>query len=246
MTKNKKQKTKKRIKAAFIAVFIMCCVLLAALIYIDFYIRNSVAEFIVTAEDAAVLDADCILVLGAGVRQNGEPSDMLRDRLDISLELFFSGASDRLLMSGDHGSVDYDEVNTMKSYAVKAAVPSECVFMDHAGFSTYESMYRAKAVFCAEKIIIVTQEYHLYRALYVAKSLGLEAYGVAADRHVYAGQAYRDVREILARAKDFAMCVIKPLPTYLGDAIPVSGDGNVTNDNISYAFTKQKIKSRTA
>lgn len=160
---------------------------------------------------------------------------MLRDRLDTSLALFDAGVSDRLLMSGDHGRKDYDEVNVMKSYAVGAGVASECVFMDHAGFSTYESIYRAKEIFCADKIIIVTQSYHLYRALYIAEALGLDAYGVSSDLNTYGGQLYRDLREILARVKDIAMCIIKPEPTYLGDTIPLSGNGNSTNDDNSYA-----------
>ena len=109
-------------------------------------------------------------------------------------------------------------------------VPSSDVFMDHAGFSTYESIYRAKEIFEADKIIIVTQEYHLYRALYIAEKLGIEAYGVNADYHTYRGQIMRDVREVLARCKDFANMIFKPEPTYLGEKIPVSGDGNITND----------------
>ena len=118
----------------------------------------------------------------------------------------------------------------MKLEAMEEGIPSEDIFMDHAGFSTYESIFRARDVFAADKIIIVTQEYHLYRALHVANALGVEAYGVAADYHTYVGQAYREVREILARNKDFATSILKPAPTYLGEVIPVSGDGNLTND----------------
>ena len=102
--------------------------------------------------------------------------------------------------------------------------------MDHAGFSTYETVYRAKEIFDADKVVIVTQEYHLYRALYIAKQLGLEAYGVPSDLNTYSGQMARDFREILARYKDFALCIVKPEPTYLGDVIPVNGNGDITND----------------
>jgi len=105
--------------------------------------------------------------------------------------------------------------------------------MDHAGFSTYETVYRAKEVFGAERIIIVTQEYHMYRALYIAQALGLEAYGVASDYREYAGQEMRDIREVLARVKDFGMVIFKPEPTYLGEAIPVSGNGELTHDDKS-------------
>ena len=118
----------------------------------------------------------------------------------------------------------------MKNFAIDKGVPSEDIFMDHAGFSTYESIYRAKEVFEAKKVVIVTQEYHLYRALYISNQLGVEAYGVNSDPRRYVGEAYREVREILARNKDFFSCIFKPKPKYLGEAIPVSGSGDLTND----------------
>ena len=118
----------------------------------------------------------------------------------------------------------------MKQYAIDASVPSSDVFMDHAGFSTYESLYRAKEIFGAKKIIIVSQEYHLHRARYIANEMGIEAYAVAADYRNYSGQTYRDMREILARCKDMLTTAFKVPPTYGGDAIPISGDGDVTND----------------
>ena len=102
--------------------------------------------------------------------------------------------------------------------------------MDHAGFSTYESMYRAKEIFCAEKILIVSQEYHLHRAIYLARALGIEAYGVAADYRTYSGQLYRDIREILARDKDYFVALFLPDYPYGGETIPVFGNGNLTND----------------
>ena len=174
-------------------------------------------------------EADCILVLGCYVNEKGEPSAMLTDRLRRGLELYDAGAAPKLLMSGDHGQHTYDEVNAMKTYALNAGVPSEDIFLDHAGFSTYESIYRLKAVFGAKKVIIVSQKYHLHRALQIANAFGLEAYGVAADYRTYSGQTYRDLREILARDKDFVKSIFKPKPTFTGDPIPIFGDGNLTN-----------------
>lgn len=186
---------------------------------------------IITTQEAAELgDIDCILVLGCQVKSDGTPSHMLEDRLKRGVELFQAGASARLLMSGDHGQTEYDEVGHMKKYAVDAGVESSAIFMDHAGFSTYESIYRAKEIFGAERILIVTQEYHLYRAIYIAQSFGMEAWGVSADYREYSGQFHRDVREVLARIKDLGMCIFKPEPTYLGEAIPLSGSGDITND----------------
>ena len=178
-------------------------------------------------------DVDCIIVLGCQVHSDGSPSHMLRDRLQCGIELFELGASDRLLMSGDHGTKGYDEVDAMKRYAVEAGIPSADVFMDHAGFSTYETVYRAKEIFGAKKVIIVTQQYHLYRAMYIAQAMDMEVYGVAADYRQYSGQFSRDVREVLARVKDFGMTIFWPEPTFLGDVIPISGNGELTHDEKS-------------
>lgn len=198
---------------------------------INGYVKRSTADQILSSEEAAELeDVDCVLVLGCYVHDSGRPSDMLSDRLRRGIELYRSGVAPKLLMSGDHGRKEYNEVKAMKLEAIEEGIPSEAIFMDHAGFSTYESIFRARAVFAADKIIIVSQKYHLYRALHVANALGVEAYGVSADYHTYMGQAYREVREILARNKDFATSILKPDPTYLGEVIPVSGDGNLTND----------------
>ena len=148
---------------------------------------------------------ECVLLgcFQCYVFADGRPSDMLHDRLQRGVELYQLGAAPKLLMSGDHGRTNYDEVDAMKQFAVDAGIASEDVFMDHAGFSTYESIYRAVKVFEAKKIIIVTQNYHLYRALYIAESFGLEAYGVHADYRNYSGQTAMDTREVLARVKDF-------------------------------------------
>lgn len=215
----------KKLTAAVLAIAAICAVLVFG---IDFYVKQKAKPYILTPEEAGE-GYDCVLVLGCGV-WGDTPSHMLEDRLLEGISLCQSGASKKLLMSGDHGRKGYDEVNVMKKFAVDRGIPSEDVFMDHAGFSTYESMYRAKEIFKAEKILIVTQDYHLYRAIYDARALGLEAYGVASNPRNYGGQLYRDIREILARNKDFIYSIIKPEPTYLGEAIPVQGNGNLTND----------------
>lgn len=212
----------------FALLFGFACTAAAAVINI--HVKTSTSDRILSPKDALELDRiDCILVLGCGVRPDGSPSDMLADRLQRGVELYNLRVAPKLLMSGDHGTKGYNEVGAMKAYAVSADIPTEDIFLDHAGFSTYESVYRAKEIFQAKRVIIVTQGYHLYRALYIARELGLEAWGVSADLRSYYGQTARDVREILARCKDFGMCIFKPEPTFLGEIIPVSGDGNVTN-----------------
>lgn len=198
---------------------------------INLYVKLSTKHQIIKEKEYTYLsDVDCIIILGAGI-WGDKPSPMLEDRLQEGINLYQNGVSDKIIMSGDHGRKEYDEVNIMKNYAIENGIPSDNIFMDHAGFSTYESIYRAKDIFQAKKVVIVTQKYHLYRALYIANQLGLEAYGVGADPRQYVGATYREIREILARDKDFIKCIFKPEPTYLGDTIPVSGNGDVTNDS---------------
>ncbi len=220
----------KRIFGNTVKVFLTAAaVLIAAAILINFYIVRKTKSGISGTEDLKTDNADCILILGAGVR-NGKPTPMLRDRLLTGIELYEKGAAKKIIMSGDHGSSDYDEVNTMRLFAVERGIPEEDIFMDHAGFSTYDSVYRAKKVFEANNIIIVSQKYHLYRALYISEKLGVKACGVSANLNKYGGQLKREIREILARDKDFFKCVTKPEPAFLGDKIPVSGDGRATKD----------------
>ena len=225
-------KTKKKwILRTIIVLFSLACLGAAFLFGINAYVKASAADHILSPEQAAALkDVDCILVLGCKVKDNGVPSDMLTDRLRRGVELYQLGAAPKLLMTGDHGQESYDEVDAMKQYAVDEGISSSDVFMDHAGFSTYESMYRARDIFQAKKIIIVTQEYHLWRALYTADALGLDAVGVSADLRTYVGQSMRETREIAARMKDFLWCLIRPEPTYLGDTIDLGGDADVTHD----------------
>lgn len=211
--------------------FIMIAVIgFLSILGINFYVKQSTKSRILTETEYSELEnIDCIVVLGAGV-WGDEPSPMLKDRLDKAISLYQENVSSKIIMSGDHGRKNYDEVNIMKRYAIEKGIPSEDIFMDHAGFSTYDSIYRAKEIFKAKKIVVVTQKYHLYRALYIARSLGVQAYGVMAEPKKYSGQLYRDIREVLARDKDFVKCLLKPTSTYLGEEIPVSGNGDITND----------------
>lgn len=174
------------------------------------------------------IEPECIMVLGASVHPDGTPSPMLEDRLEAGVELYNRGVAPKLLLTGDNGQMEYNEVQAMKNYAVNAGVPEEDIFLDHAGFSTYDSVYRASYVFGVESMVVVTQEYHLYRALHGCKKMGIEAVGVASNQEVFSGQELREIREVLARLKDFVKWQIKPEATFLGEAIPISGSGIVT------------------
>ena len=181
-------------------------------------------------EVAQLEEVDCILVLGAGVRPGGKPSLMLKDRLDKALELYNAGVSDKIIVSGDHRENDYNEVQAMKNYLMDKGVPSSAIFMDHAGLSTYDSMYRADYIFSVRSLVIVTQEYHMYRAIADAEAMGMKAYGVCARKETYNGQLSRDIREIAARVKDIVYGIMKPEATVLGDPISLDESGDITND----------------
>ncbi len=215
------------IKKTFKIILMIIITIIIVCIFINFGIILKERKKIINSKNAF---GECALILGCGVRPDGTPSDMLRDRLITGINLYKDGKIKKLIMSGDHGRKNYDEVNVMKQFAVSLGVPSEDIFMDHAGFCTYDSVCRAKEIFMADSIIIVSQKYHLYRALYIADMLGISAKGVPADLHSYPGQEVRSTREILARVKDFFTSIFKPDPKYLGEAIPVSGNGDITND----------------
>ena len=171
---------------------------------------------------------DCALVLGAGVRDDGSPSDVLRDRLDEALALYRAGRVSRIIVSGDHQTAAYDEPNAMRVYLESNGVPAESVFMDHAGLDTYSSMWRARHVFGASRIVVVTQQFHLARAVWCARSLGMEAEGSAADRHVYRGIAWLEMREVLSRTKAVVDVSVGREPRHVGPAVDLGGDGRVT------------------
>ncbi len=221
-------------KRAFFIFLALCLVCVSAVAAVNVFMLAAGAPRILDDEEwsQSAERFDCILVLGAGVKADGTPSHMLSDRLDVGIALYETGLSDRLLMSGDHMQADYNEVGVMKSYAVEAGVPSEDIFLDHAGLSTYDSIYRAAKIYGAEKILIVTQEYHLYRALYIAQTMGLEAYGVSASLRPYRKQVIFDIREAAARVKDFLFCIGDPPAQYLGAMVDLSGDGDSTDRNV--------------
>lgn len=214
--------------------------LLAAVLAIAFavvlvFAGTNAAAILTTQDDivdqqaAASFDADAIIVLGASVYPDGTPSGILQDRLDDGIALYFAGAAPKIIMSGDNGTESYNECWAMKQYAISQGVPSEDVFCDHAGFSTYETMYRARHVFGAERIVVATQTYHLYRALYDAQGVGMEAIGVPSDYGEYANQSWYDIRELFARTKDFFQVLFSVPSTFVGDPISLDQSGDVTD-----------------
>lgn len=224
-------KLNKRIKIAIIIFLSLVIFIFLAVFLINLLICGSANKYIYDSDEIDEIegDFDCILVLGAGVYSDGSPTPMLSDRLTVAIEAYNKGLSDRILMSGDHLNEDYDEVGAMRRFATENGVDSKVIFLDHAGISTYDSVYRAVNVFGAEKILIITQKYHLYRAVYLAQQMGIEACGISASLREYRGQPVYTVREIAARIKDFAMAIANPEATYMGEAIDLLGDGSITH-----------------
>ncbi len=217
----------KKIKLWIFLVLISLILGLTYIFGINFYIKSSTERQIINNYE--VKDVDAIVVLGASVKKDGTLSLMLKERLETSIEAYNNGVSSKIIMSGDHTRKNYDEVTAMKKFAIENNIDSSIIYLDHAGISTYDSIYRMKHIFKLKKIVIITEKYHLYRALYIANKLGIEAYGIDATKKIYSGQSYRDFREILARNKDFIKTIIKPKSKYLGDSIDMNASGDFTN-----------------
>ena len=222
------KKRKKFIKRA--ALFICFSAIMGIVIFlaIQLFIVQSAKKYIIHDSSAAPV-SDAVIVLGAMIYRSGAPSPILRDRLDYGYELYIQGKAKKILVSGDHGQSNYDEVNVMKNYLLGLGVPSEDIFMDHAGFNTYDSMYRAKSIFCVGSLLISTQEFHMSRAVYIARQLGIDAYGYPCEDKPIYSMGYLNRREALARLKAFWDTLIKRAPQYLGDTMPIEGDGRMTD-----------------
>lgn len=187
----------------FIAVVFLVTVL--SIFVVNLIVKASVRENIADNPDALTFGGhvDCVVILGAGLKSNGEPSDMLEDRIKTGVEVFNMIDADFILMSGDCSGEHYDEVSAMKKYALSLGVDEDKILLDGQGFSTFESISRVKEEYGFDRVVIITQKYHLYRALYIAEQYEIEAVGVSADLRGYRGQTYRDLREVFARVKDF-------------------------------------------
>lgn len=209
---------------------VLLVLMIALPLAVDRHILVKGSEYIASPQECG--DAQVVIVLGAYVFPDGRLCDMLADRVKTAVELYNSGNANKILMTGDNGKEDYDEVNYMRLYAEKLGVPTEDIFMDHAGFSTYDSMYRARDIFQVNTAIIVSQEFHLPRATYTARAMGIEAVGVVADKRPYTGIKYNESREILARLKAFGQIhIARSKPRFLGEVLSIDGDGRVTHDD---------------
>ena len=202
-----------KMKKIFKYILMVLIVIMLVPVIINFYVILSTKNMVVSSDSELLTDIDYIVVLGAGIRR-GKPSPMLEDRLKTGILLYNEGISKKILITGDHENDDYDEVTVMKNYLLDQGIPEEDIVLDNYGISTYDSIYRVKKIYKADKVVIVSQRYHLYRALFLSNNLDLESYGVEANLRYYYGQGYREIREILARNKDFVKGIIKPKAVY--------------------------------
>jgi SanA protein len=224
----KRRRSRRVLLWSLVAVGILGVLAGLAVLATNLIIIRGADDYIVQdPEDAP--HAQCAIVLGARIYEDGTPYPMLADRLETGIELYELGKVDKLLLSGDYGQKDYDEVDAMLEYVLARGVPDEDVFTDYAGFDTYDTMYRARDVFQVETALIVTQSFHLSRAVYTARTLGLEATGVVADLQPYSDEGRNAAREVLARVNAILQLhLTHPGPSYLGPVIPITGDGRQT------------------
>lgn len=220
----------KTLKVTLIAIVVL---LVSALVFVcvsNIFVVKSAEDYVLSFDEACDIgEVDCIIILGAAVTESGVMSRVLEERVSMGAKLYNAGVSTRILASGDHSRENYNEVGAMKEHLINSGIDENVIFTDHAGFDTYDSMYRARDIFQAKKVIIVTQQFHISRAVFIARSLGLEAYGVASDVNYRYFRPKTELREIAARTKYVFDAIFKPKPKYLGEAIPIWGEASLSD-----------------
>ena len=212
-----------------ILIFKILLLLFIGAVFINIYIQFSTKKYIFS-DVQTVPKVYTGLVLGSMVFENGTPSGVVTQRLDKAIELYKAGKIKRILVSGDHGQDNYDEVNAMKNYLLKNGIPLEDIFLDHAGFDTYSSMVRAKDIFEIDDVIIITQRFHLPRSVYIARKKRMNAYGVVSNSEGRYETYYNKGRDKISRVKAFFDVMFNRKPKYLGEKIPINGSNEKTLD----------------
>ncbi len=219
----------RKIIALFTIIIILSGSTILAISLINSHIQKKSEAYIFFDIDKAP-KTQAVLILGAKVSQSGRMSPMLYDRVETALDLYNEGKVEKFLVSGDHGKKNYDEVNPIKEYLLKKDIPPEDIFLDHAGFDTYDSLFRAKYIFQVQSLTVVTQNFHLPRAVYLGRSLVIDTYGVSADRQFYGGIEHNKSRETIASIKAFFDIHFRAKPKYLGEPIPITEDSRKSWD----------------
>ncbi len=200
---------KKKFKILIISLLAIAVLGIATVAGINLYIIEYAKPYVITAEEAETKDFDCVIALGAQVLPDGTPCHQLYDRVMVASSILNQGKTETLLLSGDSRvPAEYDEIGAMKKVANDLGVEDKNILSDPAGLNTYKSMENLKSSFKMKSCIVVTQEYHIYRSVYIARKLGLDAYGVSSDPRGYATIVMNEAREVLARVKAFYMIEI--------------------------------------
>ena len=203
----------------FVGVLALLSVIVVVVSY--FTIRSGSEKYIYS-DTSSLSHAQAVMILGASTLSNGDLSLILKQRVDTAISIYRKGIVDKILVTGDNGTLSYNEVDPVRVYLLKNNIPEKDIFLDHAGFDTYSSMYRARDVFLIESIVVVSQSFHLPRAVYIARHLGLSAVGVSADNCSYLWRNY--VREVFADVKALVDVYLNRQPKYLGPVIPITGN----------------------
>jgi SanA protein len=202
---------------------------IVAVLILQLHVKRTSREAIKT-DMTQLEEAYTGIVLGASIKPDKSLSLILQDRVDAALLAYKNKKFKKFLLSGDHGKENYDEVNAMKNYLNNKGVPDEDIFLDHAGFDTYDTMFRARDVFHVTDAIVFTQKFHLPRAVYLGKNMGLNIQGFVADQHEYPGNSHFARREWLANIKAWMELNIEKSPAYSGKVIPITGDSKLSHD----------------
>lgn len=213
------------VKIVLGGLILATCVLLS----INYLISSQVDGYI-SKNVNSVKPCYTAIVLGASVSNEGDLSTVLTDRMLTAIDLYHSGKVQRFLLSGDHGRQQYDEVNSMKNFLIEHRINAKDIFLDHAGFDTYNSLVRAKKIFDVNKAIIITQNFHLPRAVFIGRSIGIDTYGVKADKREYRNMYKLQFRELFANVKAVYEVLFDINPKYLGSKIPITGDSQLSWD----------------
>ena len=194
-------------------------------IFINIHMIKSTEEQIISIDSITEMDdIDAIIILGCKIYKDNTPSLMLIKRLEKGIDVY-NKLNTMILLSGDNTREDYNEVLVMKDYLLNSSIPEDDIILDYAGINTYDSIYRAKNVFNMKKVVIVTQRYHIHRALYLANKLDLEAVGIIADDIPQKFVMLKnEIREVLSRNKNFFKGIIKPKSKYWEKSILINSE----------------------
>jgi SanA protein len=220
---------KKFIQKHFKKLFYLSLIGLVLVFGINFYVKSK-TNFLIFYSENKIPKNKVGIIFGAGI--NGDkPSKYLKDRLDAGIKLFKAKKINKILLSGDNGSDAHDELTVMKIYCFKNGIDTTKIYIDYAGFDTYSTMFRAKNIFKIDKAILITQEYHLNRAIYIGNNLGIESIGFSANQGEYRNYNYVRFREYFSICKSVIDVIRNREPHFLGTEININGVSNYSKED---------------